>query len=435
MKINRFLAHAGSNEKCTYQVSVPLQFNKDLNPSEKENYHIEIIHKGKALDAKKQNDSYTFERTDKQGKYAFSIQLKKENNIIEEQQIEVHIKEDYNIEIDLGESPQVEIDDSSLFETARDIITKMELKVGRKAVRWGMGSFPVAEDKDSEIVFKNLKSLKKDDEIIQIICKIISDEKEDGLIIWKSVTVLKYFKSIHPINYTKDLAKRDFKDENVTKYLHESCIKYLESVNFMSNRNLVANHLSYFALECITPEARSSAVSILVKNGKRNDEKLIQFLFKVINEDTSSKTKLAALGGLTNFNITYHQEEIEELLQDASPNIRTKTSTVLLKNPLKLNFDLLTEIFEQETDKSARKSLCDLLYKNYSEMAIPYFLRVIDMEDEDFTSTILDTTKYGKDVEPIVEKLTNIKDSNAYSVNLNKKIEDFLKRHSKNSQG
>lgn len=434
MKTNRFSAQTRSNEKCKYKVSIPLHFNKELSSNELSKYHLEVSFKDKPIELKKQTSSYTIERTDDPGIYKFSVQLKKENILIEEQQIEVRIEEEIDTEIDVKDSPPVEITDSNFYEIIRDTINKTELKVGRKSVQWGYGSFPVAEDKDSEVVFKKLKAHKKDDEIVQIICKIISNEKEEGLLVWKSVTILKHFKSVAGISYIKDLAIRNYSDKNVTQYLHSECIKNLDAINSLNNRDLVESHLKYFALECITPEARSAAVSSLVKNGKRNDEPSIKFLFKIISEDSNSKTRLTALDGLAKFNIGNHQSEMEELLQDASPDIRKKTSAVLLKNPLKLNFTLLTEVFEQETDNAARKSLCDLLFKNYTDQAIPYFLKVIELEDEDYMNTILDTVKYGKDLGPLVEKLAGYQDSSAFSSALNKKIEDFLKRNQTKGQ-
>jgi hypothetical protein len=431
MKTNKVNLKVKNNQDCKYSVSIPLVIPGDMEKSVLPKYNVIVYDNGKIIETVRQENTFYFERTDSTGTHIYKVQLKNEEQIIEEQDLEIHINEEFNVDVVQEEKTEIIIDDQDFFAKIKEIINNTELKVGFRSAQWSGGSYPVIEDNNSEAVFKDLKKINKDDEVVQVMCKILSDESEEGLLIWKCITLLKHFRAYEAINYVKLTSVRIYDNRNETRFLHEECIKYLESVNSIKNRDSVINTLLYFASECFTPEARSAAITSLIKTAKRNDERIIQYLFKIIAEDSNPNTKVTAIGGLINFNISNHQQEIEELLQDASSQVRQKTSSILQNNSLRLDFSFLTKIFEEETDNAARRTLCDLLFKNYLKETKPYLLNVLEWEDEGFTNTIIDTIQYGSEVEFIVNKIEKYKDSNVYSVNLNKKIVEFLNRQKK----
>lgn len=431
MKTNKKILKVKNDQDCSYRVTIPLNIKDNVDKNTVSNYKISVYENGNVIKVERNSDTFYFERTDPLGSYFFKVQLINGDDTIEEQNLEINIREEFNFDIVSKEETKIEIDDKDFFTKIKEIINNTELKVGFRSIQWTSGSIPIIDDKNSEAVFKDLKKFNRDDDVVQVICKILSDESEGALLIWKCITMLKHFRAHEAINYVKLIAKRRYENKNETKFLHEECIKYLESVNSVKNRESVIDHLIYFASECFTPEARSDAVTSLIKTGKRNDERIIQYLFRIIDEDTNPTTKTTAIGGLANFNIISHSSEIEELLQDALPQVRQQTSSILLNNPLKLDFTILTKIFEDETDKATRKNLCNLLLKDYPDETKPYLLTVLEWEDEDYTDTILDLLNYGKDADFVVDKIAKYKNSDVYSVNLNKKIEGFLNKHKK----
>lgn len=432
MKENRINLKAQANEECKYCVTIPLKENEKLSPAELSEFTIEVSSGGKIIDLQRQEKSYYFERTENIGQYIYTIKLKKGNELIEEQNILVNIKEEFNLDTNPIEQPIIEISDLDFFNSIKEIINSIDIKVGSRSYGWGVpGSTPIGVDNNSEVIFKDLKKVKRDEEIIDVLCQILSEQTENGLLIWKSVAILKHFRATVAISYVQSLAKQTYTNKNETRFLHNECIKYLESINTIRNKELVSTQFIYFATDCISPEARKAAMFALIKTGKRNDEKIIQFIFNVSQEETNSDARLTAIGGLSNYNLINHTDEIEELLQDADPKARQKTSNILLNNSLKLQFETLTNIFEEETDKSARTNICKLLFKFYLEEAKPFFIKILDWEDENYTLTLMDALRYEKDSAFIVPHLSNYQNFEAYSDSLNKQIDEFLKRHSK----
>jgi hypothetical protein len=440
MKANILNFKIKSGEKCSYRVTIPLQVNQNLSSSELSEYKIEVYSDDKIIELRQQEKSYYFERTDGIGKYNFNVQLKLRNKQIEEQSVIISIKDELPHEIFLNSQlpinflnspPAIEIDDQDFYNSIKEIINSTDIKVGSRSYGWGVpGSTPIGVDNNSEVIFKDLKKINRDEDIIEVICQLINEQTTSALLIWKCITMLKHFRAINAIGYVQPIAKKSYENKSETRFLHEECIKYLESVNSIKNRETVIKQLMYFALECVTPEARTAALSSIIKTGKRNDEIIIQFILRVNEIETHLDTRLTAVSGLANFNLTDHIEAIEGMLQDAETKVREKISIVLLNNSLKINFDLLVNIFEEETDKSVRVNICKLLFKSYNEEAKPFIIKVLGYEDEDYTNTVLDSLIYEKDTKFLIPTITSYKNFESYSDSLNKKIDDFIKKHS-----
>jgi predicted DNA-binding ribbon-helix-helix protein len=374
-----------------------------------------------------ENGQYILERNDPAGRYNFKIVLKKGNELIEEQQVVVIIQKKNNIDQQIDFSNLLKISDEGFEKTVKILIDKMLLFVGHKQGFMTLATSPVVVDTDSESIYRELKKFQRDDEVVSILCKIINNEHENGPMIWKTLKVFYYYRAVEGVYFLNSLAQRRYSDSNLTRFLHETCIQYLNSVNSIKNRELVMKSLLHFSLECITPQARTLGIKSLSTTAKRDEFDIVEVLFKVINEDSDLNTRIEAIRGLEQYDLSSYQSNIMEIMQDASPQIRKEINNTLQKMTFIPDFDFLTDLFEKETEDASLAALGRLIHNRHSEKARDYFLRILDYQDEKLTAVILEILFYTSD-NYAIEKFQKIKGTAILSANLQKRLEEYLKK-------
>jgi len=428
MKSQQFRTELKEDGRTTYRLFIPVEYLQGSDKSIPDEYKVSVTdNQNIEQKLKFESGQYILERNDPAGRFNFRIVLKKGNELIEEQQVVVIIQKTIDTDSTVDLSDLLKISDEEFEKTVLQSIGKMTLTVGRQQGFMTLNTSPVVVDKDSESVYRELKKFQRDNEVISILCNVINNETENGPMVWKTIKVFCYYRAVEGVYFLNPLGQRRFTDINLTRFLHETCIKYLDAVNNIKNRELVMKSLLYFSLECITPQARILGIRSLSATGKRNELVITDALFKVINEDSDLNTRLEAIRGLEKYDLSSYQSNILEIMQDASPQIRKEIYTTLQKIAFLPDFDFLTDLFENETDDTSRAALGRLIHNRHSEKARDYFLRILDYQDEKLTAVILEILFYTSD-NYAIEKFQKIKETAVLSANLQKRLEEYLKK-------
>ncbi|MBN2524500.1 MAG: HEAT repeat domain-containing protein [Bacteroidales bacterium] len=428
MKSQQFRTELKHDGRTTYRLFIPVEYQQGTDKSIHDELEVSVTD-NQNIEQKLTFESgqYILERNDPAGRYYFRIVLKKGNELIEEQQVVVIIQKAIDTDTTVDLSDLLKISDKEFEKTVLQIIDKMTLSVGHQQGFMTLNTSPVVVDKDSESVYRELKKFQRDNEVISILCKVINNETGNGPMIWKTLKVFCFYRAVEGVYFLNPLGQRRYTDNNLTRFLHETCIKYLDAVNTIKNRELVMKSLLYFSLECITPQARILGIRSLAATGKRNELVITDALFKVINEDSDINTRLEAIRGLEKYDLSSYQSNILEIMQDASPQIRKEIYTTLQKIAFLPDFDFSTDLFENETDDASRAALGRLIYNRHSEKARDYFLRILDYQDEKLTTVILEILFYTSD-NYAIEKFQKIKETAILSAKLQKRLEEYLKK-------
>jgi hypothetical protein len=433
MKSQQFRSELSKDSTATYRLFIPVEYKQSAESSDATAYQVKVFDtRNTELPLIFENNEYILERNDPAGRYQYRIKLSKGNDLIEEQEVVIVIQKKADADISVGPHDLLEVSDKEFETTVVKTIEKMQLTVGHQQGFMTMSTSPVIVDKDSESIYRELKKYQRDDEVIKILCRVLNNEIANGSLIWKTIKVFFYYRAVEGVYFLNPLAQQRYSDANLTRFMHESCVKYLDSVNSIKNRELVMKSLLHFSFECISPQARTLSIKSLSTTGKRNELDIAEVLFKVINEDSDINPRLEAIRGLAKYDLSSFTSGILETMQDASPQVRKEISNTLQNTTIVPDFGFVTDLFENETDDSTRSILGRLIYNKYGEKAKEYFLRVLDYQDERIIAVILDILFYTSETFAI-DKFQEIIERAVLSVALQKRLEEYLKKSVKAS--
>ncbi|MBU2650986.1 MAG: DUF1566 domain-containing protein [Bacteroidetes bacterium] len=320
--------------------------------------------------------------------------------------------------------------DVNLDKQVREIIDDMDLRFSHSGGYYpGSGGSTNIVDKNSELVFRDLRKLKRDTEIIKILCNLIEDETEDSVLVMKVLKLLSYYRSPMCMNNVQLLANVEFKHPRETDLIHLECLKYFRAVSSPSNKNEISEIYKAFALHCKSIVGRRDAITFLSEVSNKSDKEIIELLFE-LTDDPNLVIRYTAIKTLKEFRITYYSDKISDLLQDPDSKIRTETITLMTLNkyPLEIDFKTIASFIEIETDRYARLYAFHLINKKYPEEEERYFLKLLDQGTEEYVEGVLNVYRHRQGGDYLVAKTKELKDQKNFSENIVKLIDEFLQK-------
>jgi hypothetical protein len=262
--------------------------------------------------------------------------------------------------------------------------TKLEVRGHQTFGLGGIGYGTKLYDEDIDDALIKLKKFDKEVQVTKILADIIGDADEDIKNAWKAIILLKLLQSPAGLEKSKVLFRRSSKVSMDNGYLHQNCLDYLDIITDPSLRNLKKEVLAFASLNCPTEAVKNKCIAHLGNLSKLNDKEVIETLIKIVTEDNSFATRLAASRELSKFRLHRFELPIIDWLSESNAHFRTNIAqNFALKYPEKLDFDEIEDIFYSEVDINQRNLLGQVLYKIDREEGVRLIISLLQNDDEE----------------------------------------------------
>ena len=298
--------------------------------------------------------------------------------------------------------------------------TKLNVRGYNVPVAGGFGGLSTSyklDTTDIDNAVAKLTRLNNNDAVFEVLEKIIGNQSEDINDCWKAVEILTRFNTPKGLKNITTLFKRLATGvKNETLYLHESCLRFINGVKNNSSKELKRESLEFAVMNCPTVQTRINALKLIVEASKINDDKVINLLISIADEESDAGLRRYAASELEKFNLRKYILPITDWLSEIDLNFRkVVASKIAMKYYSNLDFYEVSEIFHSEIDRDQKQILGDILLKINKGLAEKFVVSTLRAEKDENTILVLLSLCNKYQINDAQELIDEFQDDDSYS--------------------